>query len=130
LYSTMVKLSQLYPSKNMELFSDGRKIFFSITWWIQDIGRALLPVPVTIKALPAPTEASPEPAVADSTVQKAEAASQINSVPITEAKAVSVSGFSRPLSPYPYVILTLITLVYFQHDFSSRLQHTRWLHMV
>jgi chitinase domain-containing protein 1 len=87
-------------------------------------------VPVTIKALPAPTEASPEPAVADSTVQKAEAASQINSVPITEAKAVSVSGFSRPLSPYPYVILTLITLVYFQHDFSSRLQHTRWLHMV
>ncbi|KAI5598797.1 hypothetical protein BDE02_02G155900 [Populus trichocarpa] len=69
---------------------------------LKDIGRALLPVPVTIKALPAPTEASPEPAVADSTVQKAEAASQINSVPITEAKAVSVSGFSRPLSPYPY----------------------------
>ncbi|KAJ6940492.1 hydroxyproline-rich glycoprotein family protein [Populus alba x Populus x berolinensis] len=69
---------------------------------LKDIGRALLPVPVTIKALPATTEASPEPAVADGVVQKAEAASQINSVPITEPKAESFSGFSRPLSPYPY----------------------------
>uniref|UniRef100_A0A6M2ESB5 Rhodanese domain-containing protein n=1 Tax=Populus davidiana TaxID=266767 RepID=A0A6M2ESB5_9ROSI len=69
---------------------------------LKDIGRALLPVPVTVKALPATTEASPEPAVADGAVQKAEAASQINSVPITEPKAESFSGFSRPLSPYPY----------------------------
>ncbi|KAJ6390618.1 hypothetical protein OIU77_024767 [Salix suchowensis] len=67
---------------------------------LKDIGKALLPVPVTRKVLPAPSE--PETAVADSTAQNAEAASQINSVPITEAKAETASGFSRPLSPYPY----------------------------
>uniref|UniRef100_A0A6N2MZG1 Rhodanese domain-containing protein n=1 Tax=Salix viminalis TaxID=40686 RepID=A0A6N2MZG1_SALVM len=67
---------------------------------LKDIGKALLPVPVTRKVLPAPSE--PETAVADSTVQNAEAASQINSVPITEAKPETASGFSRPLSPYPY----------------------------
>ncbi|KAG6786852.1 hypothetical protein POTOM_008469 [Populus tomentosa] len=75
---------------------------------LKDIGRALLPVPVTIKALPATTEASPEPAVADGAVQKAEAASQINSVPITEPKAESFSGFSRPLSPYPYITAHMV----------------------
>uniref|UniRef100_A0A6N2KL94 Chitinase domain-containing protein 1 n=1 Tax=Salix viminalis TaxID=40686 RepID=A0A6N2KL94_SALVM len=63
---------------------------------LKDIGKALLPVPVTSKALPAPAEASPEPAV-----QNAEAAPQINSAPKTEARAEPVSGFSRPLSPYP-----------------------------
>ncbi|XP_034904815.1 rhodanese-like domain-containing protein 4, chloroplastic isoform X2 [Populus alba] len=68
---------------------------------LKDIGKALLPVAVTSKALPAPAEASPEPAAADSSVQNAEAAPQINSAPKTEAKAELVSGFSRPLSPYP-----------------------------
>ncbi|KAG6748200.1 hypothetical protein POTOM_048107 [Populus tomentosa] len=68
---------------------------------LKDIGKALLPVAVTSKALPAPAEASPEPAAADSSVQNAEAAPQINSAPKTEAKAEPVSGFSRPLSPYP-----------------------------
>ncbi|KAJ6344016.1 hypothetical protein OIU76_005699 [Salix suchowensis] len=63
---------------------------------LKDIGKALLPVPVTSKALPAPAEVSPEPAV-----QNAEAAPQINSAPKTEARAEPVSGFSRPLSPYP-----------------------------
>ncbi|KAG5251716.1 rhodanese domain-containing protein [Salix suchowensis] len=67
---------------------------------LKDIGKALLPVPVTRKVLPAPSE--PETAVAGSTAQNAEAASQINSVPITEAKPETASGFSRPLSPYPY----------------------------
>ncbi|KAJ6686458.1 RHODANESE-LIKE DOMAIN-CONTAINING PROTEIN 4 CHLOROPLASTIC [Salix purpurea] len=79
---------------------------------LKDIGKALLPVPVTRKVLPAPSEPetavadstaqNAEAAVADSTAQNAEAASQINSVPITEAKAETASGFSRPLSPYPY----------------------------
>ncbi|CAK7348748.1 unnamed protein product [Dovyalis caffra] len=69
---------------------------------LKDIGKALLPVPVTSKALPAPAEAIPEPpAAAESTVQNAEAAPQINSVPNTGAKAEPVSGSSRPLSPYP-----------------------------
>ncbi|KAJ6679802.1 RHODANESE-LIKE DOMAIN-CONTAINING PROTEIN 4 CHLOROPLASTIC [Salix purpurea] len=63
---------------------------------LKDIGKALLPVTVTSKALPVPAEASPEPAV-----QNAEAAPQINSAPKTEARAEPVSGFSRPLSPYP-----------------------------
>lgn len=86
---------------------------------MQDIGKALLPVPVTSKALPAPAEASQEPAV-----QNAEAAPQINSAPKTEARAEPVSGFSRPLSPYPTVILTLIALVYFQSDFFSLQVHS------
>nr|AZQ19291.1 hydroxyproline-rich glycoprotein [Populus tomentosa] len=84
---------------------------------LKDIGKALLPVAVTSKALPAPAEASPEPAAADSSVQNAEAAPQINSAPKTEAKAELVSGFSRPLSPYPTVIPTLIALVYFQSGY-------------
>ncbi|XP_048235940.1 rhodanese-like domain-containing protein 4, chloroplastic [Ricinus communis] len=66
---------------------------------IKQIGKALLPSTTTNKALPPPAEASSEPAAAENTVQKAEAvaepAPQINS-----AKAGSVSGFSRPLSPY------------------------------
>ncbi|KAH8488797.1 hypothetical protein H0E87_024433 [Populus deltoides] len=68
---------------------------------LKDIGKALLPVAVTSKALPSPAEASPEPAAADSSVQNAEAAPEINSAPKTEAKAEPISGFSRPLSPYP-----------------------------
>jgi chitinase domain-containing protein 1 len=99
------------------LFSDDVNLFFWITWSIQDIGKALLPVAVTSKALPAPAEASPEPAAADSSVQNAEAAPQINSAPKTEAKAEPVSGFSRPLSPYPTVIPSLIALVYFHSGY-------------
>ncbi|KAK0581941.1 hypothetical protein LWI29_019815 [Acer saccharum] len=68
---------------------------------VKQIGKALLPLPVTVKGLPAPGEASPEPASTDSTVQKAEAAPQINSVPIPEVKAESYPGIPRPLSPYP-----------------------------
>lgn len=81
---------------------------------LKQIGSALLPSPVTNKALPAPAEASPETASSDSTVQKAETASelkveaaaepasQINSVPKPEVKAESLPGIPRPLSPYPY----------------------------
>lgn len=91
----------------------------------QQIGKALLPTPVTSKALPAPTEISTE-----STVQKAEAttepkaeapaepAGEINSVPKPEVKAESFPGFPRPLSPYPYVILCL-SLVSTIFDLSS-----------
>ncbi|KAJ4728143.1 rhodanese-like domain-containing protein 4, chloroplastic [Melia azedarach] len=84
---------------------------------MKQIGKALLPSPVTSKALPAPTEAAPQPASTDSTVQKAEAAPelapkpieapaaepvpQVNSVPKTEVKAESLPGIPRPLSPYP-----------------------------
>lgn len=60
---------------------------------------------VTSKALPAPAEATPEPTAANDTVQKAEAAPEINSVPKPEVKAESLPGISKPLSPFPYVIL-------------------------
>ncbi|KAK3194646.1 hypothetical protein Dsin_025956 [Dipteronia sinensis] len=43
---------------------------------VTEIGKALLPIPVTSKALPAPVETSPEPTSTDSTVQKAEAAAE------------------------------------------------------
>ncbi|GLT84744.1 hypothetical protein SLE2022_029590 [Rubroshorea leprosula] len=80
---------------------------------LKQIGKALLPSSVNGNALPAPAEANPEPA----NVQKAEPAQlttepkveaaaerspQINSVAKTEAKAESVPGFPKPLSPYPY----------------------------
>lgn len=79
---------------------------------IKEIGKALLPLPLTSKALPAPAEASPE--LATATIQKSEAApepnveiaeqpsTEINSVPKTEDKAESLHGFSKSLSPYPY----------------------------
>lgn len=72
---------------------------------------------VTSKGLPAPAEATPEPTAANDTVQKAEAAvelkveaaaeaaPEINSVPKPEVKAESLPGISKPLSPFPYVIL-------------------------
>lgn len=87
---------------------------------IKQIGKALLPVSTNDKALPAPTEQSPELTTADITVQKAEAeatpdtvseskadagaepALEINSVPKTEIKADSLPVQPRPLSPYPH----------------------------
>lgn len=80
---------------------------------IKQIGKALLPLTVTSKALPAPAEASPEPTTTDNAIQKAEAAPEpnvqtagqpsveINSVPKTEVKAESLLAFSKSLSPYP-----------------------------
>ncbi|XVE73733.1 hypothetical protein DITRI_Ditri11bG0142200 [Diplodiscus trichospermus] len=65
---------------------------------IKQIGVALLPTTTTSKALPAPTEAKPEPKVEAA----AEPPPQINSVPKTESKADEVTAFPRPLSPYPY----------------------------
>ncbi|XWS32059.1 hypothetical protein CRYUN_Cryun23aG0128500 [Craigia yunnanensis] len=65
---------------------------------IKQIGVALLPTTTTSKALPAPTEANPEPKVEAA----AEPPPQINSVSQTESKADGISGFPRPLSPYPY----------------------------
>lgn len=74
---------------------------------------------VTSKALPTPAEATPEPAAANDTVRKAEAAvepkveaaaeapPEINSVPKREVKAESLPGISKPLSPFPYVILAI-----------------------
>ncbi|XWS76894.1 hypothetical protein CRYUN_Cryun01aG0217100 [Craigia yunnanensis] len=63
---------------------------------IKQIGVALLPRTTTSKALPAPTEAKPEPKVEAA----AEPPPQINSVPKTESNEDGISGFSRPLSPY------------------------------
>ncbi|XP_027161691.1 rhodanese-like domain-containing protein 4, chloroplastic [Coffea eugenioides] len=80
------------------------------------IGKALLPLPVTSKALPAPTEANPGtigsttervesvPGVSDapSKVEAvAEPTAEINSVPKAEVETDSLPGISRPLSPYP-----------------------------
>ncbi|KAJ4837288.1 hypothetical protein Tsubulata_026361 [Turnera subulata] len=67
---------------------------------IKQIGKALLPPTTTSKALPAPTEASSEPAPSNSTVEKPEPPPQINSVPQTEVKTDPFAGISRPLSPY------------------------------
>ncbi|CAL5382197.1 unnamed protein product [Camellia sinensis] len=81
---------------------------------ITQIGKALLPSSDISKALPAPGESSP--ATTENTVQKAEAVAeppkveavaeptpQINSVPKPEVKTESIPGFSRPLSPYPFL---------------------------
>ncbi|KAK2995528.1 hypothetical protein RJ640_003956 [Escallonia rubra] len=80
---------------------------------IKEIGKALLPLPVTSKALPAPAEASTP--VPDTTVQKTEevpesnnvpptgeTAPKVNSVPQTEVRAESLPRLSKSLSPYPY----------------------------
>ncbi|XP_022759583.1 rhodanese-like domain-containing protein 4, chloroplastic [Durio zibethinus] len=65
---------------------------------IKQIGVALLTTTTTSKALPAaPTEAKPEPKV-----EAAAEPPQINAVPKKESKADGISGFPRPLSPYPY----------------------------
>ncbi|KAL3829743.1 hypothetical protein ACJIZ3_018545 [Penstemon smallii] len=82
---------------------------------IQQIGRALLPLSVSTKALPAPT-----PAPADSAVQTSEPipeannvplkveappepTPEVNSVPKAEVKEESLPGIPRPLSPYPNI---------------------------
>ncbi|XVF80214.1 hypothetical protein PTKIN_Ptkin15bG0053300 [Pterospermum kingtungense] len=64
---------------------------------IKQIGMALLPTTTSSKALPAPTEAKPEPKVEAA----AEPPPTINSVPQTESQADGISGFPTPLSPYP-----------------------------
>ncbi|KAI3449259.1 hypothetical protein Pfo_005924 [Paulownia fortunei] len=83
---------------------------------IQQIGSALLPSPVTSKALPAPAEVTPAPS--DSAVQKSESVPEVNSVPPkveaapeptpevnsvpkAEVQEESLPGLPRPLSPYP-----------------------------
>ncbi|GAV91432.1 hypothetical protein CFOL_v3_34827 [Cephalotus follicularis] len=84
---------------------------------IKQIGRALLPSPLTSKALPAPAKPSPEAP----TVQKAEGAPEldpepkveavreptplVNSIPKPEIETESLPRISRPLSPYPSVLL-------------------------
>ncbi|KAG4169905.1 hypothetical protein ERO13_A12G111400v2 [Gossypium hirsutum] len=64
---------------------------------IKQIGVALIPTTTTSKALPAPTEANPEP----KSEVSAETPTQINAVPESESKAKGSSGTPRPLSPYP-----------------------------
>ena len=64
---------------------------------------AILPTTTSSKALPAPTEAKPE-----AKVEAAAETPQIDSVPKTESKADGISGFSRPLSPYPSVMSLLL----------------------
>lgn len=96
---------------------------------IQEIGKAILPSPVYNMALPVPKMASLDSAAGNNTVQKAEAVPEpktenvpeqkveavagaipeINSIPKPEVKAESLSGLSRPLSPYPYVRFLLST---------------------
>lgn len=89
---------------------------------IKEIGKVLLPSPVYNMELPVPKMASLDSAAGNNTVQKAEAVPEpktenvpeqkaeavagaipeINSIPKPEVKAESLSGHSRPLSPYPY----------------------------
>ncbi|TYH95768.1 hypothetical protein ES332_A12G129700v1 [Gossypium tomentosum] len=64
---------------------------------IKQIGVALIPTTTTSKALPAPTEANPEP----KSEVSAETPTQINAVPESESKAKGSSGTPKPLSPYP-----------------------------
>ncbi|KAA3462268.1 rhodanese-like domain-containing protein 4, chloroplastic [Gossypium australe] len=64
---------------------------------IKQIGVALIPTTTTSKALPAPTEANPEP----KSEVSAEPPPQINAVPESESKPKGSSGTPRPLSPYP-----------------------------
>ncbi|GMI69583.1 thylakoid rhodanese-like [Hibiscus trionum] len=64
---------------------------------IKEIGVAILPKTTTSKALPAPTEANPEPKDGVS----AQSPPQINAVPKSESKADGSSGTPKPLSPYP-----------------------------
>lgn len=81
----------------------------------QQIGIALLPVPVTSKVLPVPADGSPEPPAASylkagaAPEPKVEAAAEpvpeINSVPKAEIKEESLPRLSKSLSPFPYVIL-------------------------
>ncbi|CAI9764129.1 unnamed protein product [Fraxinus pennsylvanica] len=83
---------------------------------IQQIGKAILPLTASTKALPAPVEANPAPA--DTSVQKSESipevnnappkvesapepTTEVNSVPKIEVQEKSLPGISRPLSPYP-----------------------------
>ncbi|XP_073145313.1 rhodanese-like domain-containing protein 4, chloroplastic [Henckelia pumila] len=72
---------------------------------IQQIGKALLPSSVNSKALPAPVESAvqtAEPVLeGNSAPAKVEATPEVNSVPQAEAEDESLSGTSRPLSPYP-----------------------------
>lgn len=67
----------------------------------QKIGMAFLPFPVTVKALPITTEATPD------AQPKAKAAPgpspQVNSVPQAVVQKESLLGPSRLLSPYPNV---------------------------
>ncbi|KAG5565984.1 hypothetical protein RHGRI_001795 [Rhododendron griersonianum] len=76
---------------------------------IKQIGRALLPALNISKALPAPVEEA-SPTLTDGSLPKVEAAAEpapkINSVPKEEVKSESLPGNSRPLSPYPFVILS------------------------
>ncbi|OVA11447.1 hypothetical protein BVC80_9001g25 [Macleaya cordata] len=84
---------------------------------IKQIGLALLPSVVSNKALPAPTEESPNTDVTTNVLKaeespelnpepKVEATAEppveINSVPKTEVKAESLPRLPRPLSPYAY----------------------------
>ncbi|KAK6137085.1 hypothetical protein DH2020_029171 [Rehmannia glutinosa] len=79
---------------------------------IQQIGKALLPLPATSKALPAPAETTPVPSEsavlksepiteAESVPPKVEAVPEVNSVPKAEVEEESLPGLPRPLSPYP-----------------------------
>ncbi|PIA49070.1 hypothetical protein AQUCO_01300130v1 [Aquilegia coerulea] len=84
---------------------------------IKQIGKALLPVSINKKALPAPLEVNADVGVPENSVQNTEAvpelitgeeaisvkepAPPINSVPKSEVKHESPPRRSRPLSPYP-----------------------------
>ncbi|XP_058200176.1 rhodanese-like domain-containing protein 4, chloroplastic isoform X1 [Rhododendron vialii] len=83
---------------------------------IKQIGRALLPALNISKALPGPVEEA-SPTLTDGSLPKVEAAAEpapkINSVSKEEVKAESLPGNSRPLSPYPFVILVFTLIVAF-----------------
>lgn len=90
---------------------------------MQDIGKALLPLPATSKALPAPAD-SAEAAPLHKAEAVAEAAPEISPVEAKqEVKAESSPAISRPLSPYPSVILNSmiisdhVLVVKFDHVF-------------
>lgn len=105
-------------------FASNYCLFPCVCLEFQEIGTALLPVPVISKALPAPEEASPAPTAADTGVKAeaapepkveaaAEPAPEINSVPKAEVKKESFPGISKSLSPFPYVNSSLYLLLKF-----------------
>ncbi|KAE9595791.1 putative Rhodanese-like domain-containing protein [Lupinus albus] len=66
---------------------------------IKQIGKALLPASTNAKALPVPTEKSPDLATADTTVQKAEATTDV--IPESKVDAVAEPAPETEKSPDP-----------------------------
>lgn len=103
---------------NISFYLVDSRYIYTVSLAIQQIGKALLPLPVTSKALPAATEANI--GTTDSTLERAESVLEVNDAPskievVTEptpeinlvskpeVASDSFYGIPRPLSPYPNV---------------------------